>query len=389
MNRRNSILFVRPDYHCSFFYRNELRKQGIKADIFVESGYPSNLLFSKKDILFSPLLRLRSSKIKNLLNEFVLFFWWHTIFWKYDVHIYYGNSSVFSIGKYFDKYLPIFRSISQDFHWDFFIAKLFGIKLVVIPTGCYDSDLKATFESLDNGNVCNNCGFYDRCDDRYNSQAFKNIRNYFQFAIGGEYKMSKEMNEEVLKYKVIDLNLWCPNLEIPVEHVLPKTNNLRILHSAYLDQSGRNWKGKNIKGSPFVLAAIERLKEEGYAVEYYYVSGKPSNQMRYYQAQADIVVEQLIYGWWGSTGVETMALGKPVICYLRPSWKRYFLQVFPEYKDVPVISATVDTVYDELKKLIENKALREKKGKESRAFAEQHFDPAKNTKSLINLLETI
>ena len=39
--------------------------------------------------------------------------------------------------------------------------------------------------------------------------------------------------------------------------------------------------------------------------------------MRYYQVQADIIVEQLIYGWWGSTAIEGM-LGKPVTVILIP-----------------------------------------------------------------------
>jgi glycosyltransferase involved in cell wall biosynthesis len=104
--------------------------------------------------------------------------------------------------------------------------------------------------------------------------------------------------------------------------------------------------------------------------------------MRFYQAQADIVVEQLRYGWWGSTGVETMALGKPVICYLRPSWKEFFFATFPEYERLPIIEASVDTVYDSLKLLVENEEYRLRLGRESRVFAEKHFNPKANVMSL-------
>ena len=63
--------------------------------------------------------------------------------------------------------------------------------------------------------------------------------------------------------------------------------------------------------------------------------------MKYYQVQADIVVEQLIYGWWGSTGVETMSLGKPVICYLRESQMKEFNNNYPEIKSIPIVKANV------------------------------------------------
>jgi hypothetical protein len=72
------------------------------------------------------------------------------------------------------------------------------------------------------------------------------------------------------------------------------------------------------------VSAVERLQSEALPVQLVSVTDIPSNQMRYYQAQVDIIVEQLIYGWWGSSGVETMALGKPVVCYLRPKWKEFF-----------------------------------------------------------------
>jgi glycosyltransferase involved in cell wall biosynthesis len=138
-----------------------------------------------------------------------------------------------------------------------------------------------------------------------------------------------------------------------------------------------------------VLAAIEQLKSEGHAVDYMYISDKPSNQMRFYQAQADIVVEQLIYGWWGSTGVETMALGKPVVCYIRPSWKELFLSLYKEHEDIPIVEADTQTVYESLKRLVVDADYRKQKGMESRLFAERHFNPKENTKSLIQILEKL
>src|SRR6058998_2007963 len=32
---------------------------------------------------------------------------------------------------------------------------------------------------------------------------------------------------------------------------------------------------------------------------------------------ADLLVDQLLTGWYGAVAVEMMALGKPVVCYLR------------------------------------------------------------------------
>jgi glycosyltransferase involved in cell wall biosynthesis len=192
-----------------------------------------------------------------------------------------------------------------------------------------------------------------------------------------------------MKYKSIDLDLWAPEIKIPAEHRLPETKNIRIMHSAALGKGSRDLNNKNIKGSPFIIRAIERLIAEGLPIEYMYVTNKHCSQMRFYQAQADVLVEQLIYGWWGSTFVEASALGKPVVCYLKPLWKTFFFKTFPQYQTLPVIEADIDSIYDALKNLVIDAEYRRQKGVESRQFAEKHFNPEENTKAFIKVLEDL
>jgi len=386
MRRKKSILFVRPDYHCSFFYRDQLRKLGWKADIFVPWGYPENLLYSDEEILRPPKIARVSGRFFNYINHLLLILWWLSRFWRYEYHLYYGRPPAVS---FMEERLGMTRFFGANFVMECWLAKLFKIKLLYLSTGCHDEETRQNYLKLDGGNVCNNCGFFDRCDDTANNLNFSRVRRYFNVTIGPSSVESTQYVTGFIKYKSIDLVLWNPGIDIPARHQLPPTTNIRILHSAYLEKSGRTWGGRNIKGSPFVIAAIERLKVEGYPVEYMYITDKPSNQMRFYQVQADIVVEQLIYGSWGSTGVETMALGKPVVCYIRPSWKKFFLRAFPEYDDLPIVEANTQNIYEVLKKLVTDEAYRIQKGKESRYFAEQHFDPVKNTRGLIVLLESL
>ena len=377
-----SILFVRPDYHCSFIYRDEFRKRGWKADIFVEENYPKKLLYSDSDILQPIAFKNKNFKFLKYLNVIILFIWWHFIFWRYKTHIYYGRPPILTGSEYLTK-------IKKNFIWELWLAKIFKIKLIYVPTGCLDHDLKSTWLSFDNGNVCNNCGFFDRCDDKKNKANFNVINKYFDFSIGFGEKKSKEIREKILKYKVIDLNLWHPTLKVPDEFLLPNTNKLRILHSNFLDNSNRNWNKRNIKGSKYIYEAIEKLKIEGFEIEYIQLNNVDSKNIRFYQSQADIIIDQLIYGWWGSTFVEASALGKPVIIYLRKEWKTFFKSNFPEYKNHKFLEANQKTIYSVLKKLISNKKFRLKKGLDSRIFAKKHFDPKINTKSLEKTIEWI
>ena len=385
--KRKSILFVRPDYHCSFFYRDELRRLGWKADVYVPPEYPENLLYSNNDILRAPHIGNKKFLVVRLLNTIVLFLWWLTIFWRYKFHFYYGRPPAFDFKE---KKLKLNKLLGENFLLELWFAKLFGAKFIYIPTGCHDTETKANYLKLDNGKVCGNCGTFNKCNDEKNLLNFSIVKRYYDLVIGMPSVESTQLRRSAFaKYKAIDLDLWHPEIKIPDEHLLPKTNNLLILHSAYVKKSGRNWDGRNIKGSPYVLEAIERLRSEGHNVKYFFISNKLSNQMRFYQAQADIIVDQLIYGSWGSTGLEAMALGKPVVCYLRPTWKAFFLKMFPKVKDLPIVEADTDTIYNVLKKLVTVPSFRARKSLESRRFAEELYDVKKNTKELMNILQTL
>jgi hypothetical protein len=187
-----------------------------------------------------------------------------------------------------------------------------------------------------------------------------------------------------IKDRFIDLNDFHPDTSIPEKYLFPKSENIKVLHSFY--DVNRSDSGKNVKGSYYVFSAVEKLRSEGFNVEYFYVNNIHARNMKFIQLQADIVVDQLIYGWWGSTSIECMSLGKPVICYLNADLKREFLKVFPEYKSLPIVEADKNTVYLALKKLVLDAKLRTDIGNKSRIFAENHFDAKKNSKLFSELL---
>ncbi len=386
MRNKKSILFINPDYHCSFFYRDQFRLLGWRADIFVQPTYPNELLFSDSDIKRPFKVHGKSIFLERCLGHVLKRMWYLANFWRYKFHLYYGPPPAFS---FLERNLGLTILFGKDFLIELWLANLFGIKLIFMPTGCNEDESKANFGLLDGGNVCANCGAFDRCNDERNLLNFSRIRRYFDLNIAGGSIHSSQYKSTHIKYKAIDLEQWSPSIAIPIENQLPESASIKVLHSSFLKNSGRTWNGRNVKGSPYVLSAIKRLREEGHPVEYYYIENVPSNKMRFYQSQADIIVEQLIYGWWGSTGVEAMALGKPVVCYLRPSWKDSFFKTFPEYDGLPIVEADTKTIYEVLKSLVVDADLRRQKGDESRRFAETHFDPQKNTRSFAAILEDL
>ena len=83
---------------------------------------------------------------------------------------------------------------------------------------------------------------------------------------------------------------------------------------------------------------------------------------------ADIVIDQIIIGGFGTFAVEGMYYGKPVVGYLIESVKEFL------YPDCPIVNANKDNLKKILKNLIKNSGMRTELGKKGRKYVEQNFD---------------
>ena len=120
------------------------------------------------------------------------------------------------------------------------------------------------------------------------------------------------------------------------------------------------------KGTKFVLKAVERLKEEGVKFEFKLIEGvKHEKAMEIYQ-NSDVIIDQLLIGATGVLTLEGMALGKPVICFLRED---LFKSMYGN--EMPVINANPDTIYDKLKMVISDYEMRQHYSKFGREMVEK------------------
>ena len=125
---------------------------------------------------------------------------------------------------------------------------------------------------------------------------------------------------------------------------------------------------KKVKGSGFVDKAVEELQSEGLHFKYKAISGMTNSEARKWYERADIIIDQLLIGWYGVLALEGMALGKPVIVYIRDE----LLDRFEH--DVPIQNANPDTIKESLRTLIKDSDLRKELGQRARSFVETYHD---------------
>jgi glycosyltransferase involved in cell wall biosynthesis len=132
------------------------------------------------------------------------------------------------------------------------------------------------------------------------------------------------------------------------------------------------------KGTEHVIAAVEGLDADLEIVE-----GLHHDEAFERFRHADIVVDQLYAGWYGLFAIECMALGKPVVGFLHEEAVRRTEEAFGI--SVPIVSATVDTLREQLRPLVADAALRRRLGEESRAYVELVHDQERITDRLLDV----
>lgn len=172
---------------------------------------------------------------------------------------------------------------------------------------------------------------------------------------------------------------FLPYASVDVEALAPiwpvREGPIRIVHAP---------SDEGIKGSPRIIEAVERLKAR-YPIEFAIVKGVPHEQALELYRSADLVIDQVLAGWYGGFAVEVMAMGKPVACYIRDE----DLGVLPPgmRDQLPLIRLHPDTLERDLEAAIAQRAGWEEWGHRSREFALRWHHPRKIAAAMLRAYE--
>ncbi|WP_431098451.1 glycosyltransferase [Polaromonas aquatica] len=360
------VLYAGQAYYNAWYLSRMLRQFGWKADLLNWDVNPdAQIYYHGEDFRFGAAgLSSFDTRLEFYLSSL----------YRYDV-FHFSNAHGISFGGELQEFMR------QKFgmHSEIQLLKALGKKIVYSNNGCQDGVSQTAFSRWSPESVCAICIWKDRplvCSDEKNLSwgKFRNSVADFQCLLGGnrvDYNDDARVHE-VPEFYCLDSEVWHPDIEIPAAYRISRVaSDALVLYHAVGNKMDRTSKaGVNIKSSHIYMPLIEKLKSEGMPLQMIEPLGIPNKDVRFLQAQADIFLEMLTFGWFGANAREAMMLGKPVVCYIRPAWLDSVREEIPEYADeLPVVSATPATVEAVLRGLIADPERRRVIGERSRAFA--------------------
>lgn len=327
------------------FFSEELRKQGIRAISVIHSD-PSK---RKIDIELSHGGNLVQKIFKHLYNYLRKLIW----FFKFNTfHFYFGKTLLpyqidLPLYSFFNK-----KVIMEYLGWDVQLYQYSINKYKITNASTYKPDPPEVQIRND--------------EKKLKRLAYET--KYVDFQIVCSPKYSEFVPNSYLLPLAVDLGTFVFQ---PLQMI---SSPIKIMHAPT---------SKGNKGTANIINAVNKLKFEGFNIDFILVEKVSHKELINYYKESDIFIDQILGGWYGTASIEAMAIGRPTICFLRGEYFNYI-----DYgEQIPIINANPNTIYEVLKDILKKVNELPEIGRKSREFVEKYHDVRNVTKKLIDIYQ--
>ncbi len=286
----------------------------------------------------------KSRCFRSLGFNLVLAYYFLRVFYKYDVFVY------------------VWKTTFLPFKLDWFILRWLGKKVIVFncgdevryrpihyhiaieKKGPFDSEDKTTYDNYVNGQQGTKSflhRFYIQKMEELSGVSIVSVRTQATFQ-GKECFLFRHPTRKLLDEEKI-------------------TGDIPLIIHAPSDPV--------FKGTRYVLGAIERLRAEGYKFAFECIQNKPNSYVLAKLKEADIAIDQP-GAWLGKFATEALACGCVVFGGNCAEYAG-----FAEKSPVLQFSPDEELLYQELKKVIVDKKLRQEIMSQSYAYWQEYYSP--------------
>lgn len=317
----------------NIYHKQALEKYGIKAETFVSGVYYITDKFDVRADLLVPFCYLRS-----------IYLFLRAIFTYEGLYFYFNGGPLGSC--------PFLWRLEP------FLYGIANVKTMVMPYGGDIQDMTR----------CPNLLFRHALAQDYPQSKDRRQR------ITGQIDLWSQQADHVLSgcdwvdylycWNTLTLSHFAINTEEWKSPPPVHNSSLRILHAP---------NHRHIKGTAHFIRAVEELKQEGHPVELVILERVSNDRIKEEMQKADLIADQLVIGWYAMFAIEGMAMGKPVICYLRDDLLRlYESKGLVRADEIPLINANTLNIKEVIRELIQNRTRLKEYEKRSQEYVKSH-----------------
>jgi glycosyltransferase involved in cell wall biosynthesis len=339
------------------------RKMGFSVtNVVVDRSHKDHLPFGREGYQFHDDYISRSNNIaylRDITKEFLTRTPTHDIFLFINSTSFYGDLV----------YKPVLRNLA---YFDLPILQLLGRKVGVIANGSEIRSYDQLLDLMDEAGLGVHLHYWQKdLSDILESKPIIERRNRLRASRIQQFSdvvFSSPINGQYLDdYKMA----WVPVNVNKLEYNTSQSSTPQIIHAPT---------NRGIKGTKYVTEAVEQLRKDNYDFTFKLVENMPNPEFRKTLTESQIVVDQLLLPSYGLLAIEAMATGNAVLGSAVPGFNG-----FPE--EIPIKTTTPDTIYENLRYLIENPSERIALSQQGRQYVEQHHHHTRVAKYILDSLE--
>lgn len=249
-------------------------------------------------------------------------------------------------------------------HWDLpFYPK--NKKIVFTYNGC---DARQKYKTMERVKVasCYEEGCYSgMCNsgarDKMREKRIHKVSKYAHHIFAVNPDLLYFLPEDISSFLPYSVSNWYDIQPIP----LKIDHTIKIVHSAT---------DRGAKGSNYIMQALENLKKN-YKIEILFIESMPNQKALEIYKEADLLIDQVLAGWYGGFAVEGMRMGKPVGVFIREEDLKFIPKEMAKDLEEAVININPSNIGKVLEEYLQNPHLLYHKSEAGVEYVHKWHDP--------------
>jgi hypothetical protein len=297
-----------------------------------------------------------TDEFDKIIDKKYAYFYFIYILFTYKAVFYYFNGGLLSFSH---PHISLLSKLEP------FFLKLAKIKIILIPYGGDVQNFKTYNDVVYKYAFISDYPSFVKYTMKYTEGRVNYWTKYADWIIAGcdWVQYLPYWDTLMLAHFSVDTKKWFPKDKVfPAK--FDKSRPLKIIHAP---------NHTAIKGTDFIEKIIDELKADNYPIEYSRIQKIPNNEFISIVQNTDIVIDQMIVGWYGIFALEAMACKKPVLIYISPELERlYTMAGLLEPNELPCIKTDHNTLKNNIINIINNPSQIPKIGLKSLDFVTKH-----------------